>query len=173
MYTIKKLHKGSLLLLLWGYLFFSSLTSLKSLCSMKIVRVNGTVWLPLASLAGKSGTRTSDWERRGRRQKESAPMMLNNTLKTAYTEYNGFSEMSLMFNVCVSVRNVQTRDLSGRLVMVTLSGSSTAMALGAVSLSTSLTHDSSRCGSVVVWETVTPTCQEMQRIICKTAPFSY
>ena len=65
-----------------------------------------------------------------------------------------------MCNIFVYVTNVLTREFSGRLVMVTLSGSSTAMALGAVSLSTSLTHDSSRWGSVVVWETVTPTCQE-------------
>lgn len=42
---------------------FFSLTSLKSLCSMKTVRVKGTVWLPLASSAGKSGTRTSVWKR--------------------------------------------------------------------------------------------------------------
>lgn len=42
--------------------------------------------------------------------------------------------------------------------MVTLSGSSTAMVRGAVSFSTSLTHASSKWGSVVVWETVTPTC---------------
>lgn len=43
--------------------------------------------------------------------------------------------------------------------MVTLSGSSTAMVRGAVSFSTSLTHASSKWGSVVVWETVTPTCE--------------
>lgn len=44
---------------------FTALTSLKSLCSMKIVLVNGTVWLPLASLAGKSGTFTSGWRKQG------------------------------------------------------------------------------------------------------------
>lgn len=38
-----------------------SQTSLKSLCSMKMVAENGTMWLPLASLAGKFGTCTSDW----------------------------------------------------------------------------------------------------------------
>lgn len=45
------------------FLYVSLLTSLKSLCSMKIVLVNGTTWLPLASLAGKSGTRTTDCRR--------------------------------------------------------------------------------------------------------------
>lgn len=44
---------------------FTALTSLKSLCSIKIVLVNGTMWLPLASLAGKSGTFTSDWRKKG------------------------------------------------------------------------------------------------------------
>lgn len=42
--------------------------------------------------------------------------------------------------------------------MVTLRGSSTAMARGACSFSTSRTHASSRCGSIVAWATVTPTC---------------
>lgn len=40
-----------------------------------------------------------------------------------------------------------------------LSGCRIAMALGAVSFKKSLTHASRRCGSVVVWETVTPTCR--------------
>lgn len=44
------------------------------------------------------------------------------------------------------------------MVMVTLRGSSTAMARGACSFSTSRTHASSRCGSIVAWATVTPTC---------------
>lgn len=41
-------------------LLFCPQTSLKSLCSMKIVAENGTAWFPLASLAGKLGTCTSD-----------------------------------------------------------------------------------------------------------------
>lgn len=36
------------------------------------------------------------------------------------------------------------------------------MALGAVSFKKSLTHASRRWGSVVVWETVTPTCKRCQ-----------
>lgn len=44
------------------------------------------------------------------------------------------------------------------MVMVTLRGSSTAMARGACSFSTSLTHASSKWGSIVAWATVTPTC---------------
>lgn len=47
---------------------------------------------------------------------------------------------------------------AGKLVMVTLRGSRTAMARGACSLSTSRAHASSRCGSIVAWATVTPTC---------------
>lgn len=47
---------------------------------------------------------------------------------------------------------------AGKLVMVTLRGSRTAMARGACSFSTSRTHASSRCGSIVAWATVTPTC---------------
>lgn len=46
---------------------------------------------------------------------------------------------------------------AGKLVMVTLRGSRTAMARGACSFSTSLAHASSRCGSIVAWATVTPT----------------
>lgn len=65
-------------------------------------------------------------------------------------------EMSLDY-----INRVQTLVPSGRLVMVTLSGSSIAMALGAVSFRTSLTQASRRWGSVVVWETVTPTCKKM------------
>lgn len=49
---------------------------------------------------------------------------------------------------------------SGRLVMVTLRGSRTAMARGAWSFSTSLTHDSNMWGSIVAWATVTPTWQD-------------
>lgn len=64
-------------------------------------------------------------------------------------------------NVCGFRSRVQTFEVSGRLVMVTLSGSSTAMALGAESFRNSLTHASRRWGSVVVWETVTPTCHKM------------
>lgn len=63
-------------------------------------------------------------------------------------------------HVCVFIYYTQTFELSGRLVMVTLSGSRTAMALGAVSFKYSLTHASRSCGSVVVWETVTPTWHE-------------
>lgn len=64
-------------------------------------------------------------------------------------------------NVCGFISRVQTFEFSGRLVMVTLSGSSTAMALGAESFRKSLTHASRRWGSVVVWETVTPTCHKI------------
>lgn len=46
---------------------------------------------------------------------------------------------------------------AGKLVMVTLRGSRTAMARGACSFSTSRAHASSRCGSIVAWATVTPT----------------
>lgn len=48
---------------------------------------------------------------------------------------------------------------AGKLVMVTLRGSRTAMARGACSFSTSRAHASSRCGSIVAWATVTPTCR--------------
>lgn len=37
---------------------------------MKIVAENGTVWLPLASLAGKLGTCTSDWREKEHGQEE-------------------------------------------------------------------------------------------------------
>jgi len=47
---------------------------------------------------------------------------------------------------------------AGKLVMVTLRGSRTAMARAACSFSTSRAHASSRCGSIVAWATVTPTC---------------
>lgn len=46
--------------------------------------------------------------------------------------------------ICFFLSLVQTFEFSGRLVIVTLSGSSTAMTLGAESFSTSLTHDSRR-----------------------------
>lgn len=48
---------------------------------------------------------------------------------------------------------------AGKLMMVTLRGSRTAMARGACSFSTSRAHASSRCGSIVAWATVTPTCR--------------
>lgn len=127
-------------------------TSLKSLCSMNIVLVNGTVWLPLASLAGKSGTFTPDWSRRG--QHEDSP---------TESEYSGYYKSC--HTVCGFRSCVQTFKSAGKLVMVTLSGSRTAMTLGAVSFRYSLTHASRRWGSVVVWETVTPTCQRTQPII--------
>lgn len=46
----------------------------------------------------------------------------------------------------------------GKLVMVTLRGSRTAMARGACSFRTSRAQASSRCGSIVAWATVTPIC---------------
>lgn len=55
---------------------------------MKIVVVNGTTWLPLASLAGKSGTRTSDCRRRGQKQESD------------YARYFESNSNSVMCNVC-------------------------------------------------------------------------
>lgn len=66
---LRHLQTGDIIMIITCRLFLNCLhigplTSLKSLCSMKIVLVNGTMWLPLASLAGKSGTFTSDWRKK-------------------------------------------------------------------------------------------------------------
>lgn len=52
--------------------------------------------------------------------------------------------------------------------MMTRSDSSTAMARGAVSFSTSRTQASRRCGSIVVCATVTPTWQESSASVTAT-----
>lgn len=106
---INKLDKSYLTL--WKLLFFLNClhvrphTSLKSLCSMKIVLVNGTMWLPLASLAGKSGTFTSDW-RRGRREEDSVQNQMERILQALRQQQCrvfGFSRLCPNLSTCRKV----------------------------------------------------------------------
>lgn len=69
LHHLQQTHKTVPPLLLWNACSIENFhiwynlknTSLKSVCSIKMVFEKGTTWLPLASLDGKSGTRSSFW----------------------------------------------------------------------------------------------------------------